>query len=129
MTTKAHTAQRFLVNTLPRALALEETSADSHTKVRVPSPAARATKARSRAVRGIGARSVGKSRIRHTGQNDVQKILPLLRRLCSRQLRFHRHSEVAPLGLSTPVNSSANSENVVALAAIFERCLVSRWIF
>ena len=50
--TKARTAQRFLVNTMPRALALEETSADSHTRVWIPSSAARATKARKRTARG-----------------------------------------------------------------------------
>ena len=82
VTTKAHTAQRFLVNILPKARALEGTSADSHTRVRIPSLVARATKARSRAAREIGARSVEKTRIRHTGQNRVQRILPLLRKLC-----------------------------------------------
>ena len=35
-----------------------------------------------RANKGIGARSVEKSRIRHIGQNRVQRILPLLRKLC-----------------------------------------------
>ena len=55
-------------NTLPKAPALEGTSADSHAKVRILSLVARATKARSRAVREIGARSSEKSQIRHTGQ-------------------------------------------------------------
>ena len=61
VTTKAHTAQRFLVNTSPRALVLEGSSADSHTKVWVQSPVARATNARSRTAREIGARSVEKN--------------------------------------------------------------------
>ena len=52
-----------------RALVLEDTSADPHAKVWLPSPAARATNARSRTAREIGARSVEKSQIRHTGQN------------------------------------------------------------
>ena len=80
--TEANTAQRFPVNTSPRALVLEETSADSHTRVWISCPAASAAMARKRTGKGIGARSVEKSRIRHIGQNRVQIILPLLRKLC-----------------------------------------------
>ena len=61
---------------------LEETGADSHTKVWIPSLAARAAKARRRTGKEIGARSVEKSRIRHIGQNRDQRILPLLHKLC-----------------------------------------------
>ena len=60
---------------------LEETSADSQTEVWIPSPAAREAMARRRTTKGIGARSVEKSRIRHIVQNRVQRILPLLRKL------------------------------------------------
>ena len=48
----------------------------------VSQPAAMATKARKRTAKGIGARSWDKSRIRHIEQNRVQRILPLLRKLC-----------------------------------------------
>ena len=54
------------VNITSRALALVETSADSHTKVRIRSPVARAAKARKRTTREIGARSVERTRMRHT---------------------------------------------------------------
>ena len=74
-------------------------------KVWIPSLVARATKARSRAVREIGARSVEKSRIRHS--SSAEAVLT--------STRFSSPPEAAPPGLSTPVNSSTNSENVVAL--------------
>ena len=60
--TKVRTARRSPVNITPRALALVETVADSHTKVGIRSPAARAAKGRKRTTRETGARNVERSR-------------------------------------------------------------------
>ena len=102
---------------------LEGTSADSHTKVWIPSPAARATKARSRTVGEIGARSVGKIKnpplwAKSCPENSSSSAQAVLT-----STPVSSQPEVAPLGLSTPVNSSANWENVVALAAILRDVL------
>ena len=101
-----HTGQRFLVNTSPRALSLEETSADPHTKVRIPSLVARPAKARSRAVKGVGARSVEKLRISHSGQDRSSSAQAVLT-----STPDSSPSEVATPGLSTPVTNRADSES------------------
>ena len=89
------TKVRFPASILPKALALEETSADSRTKGQT-NPAARAATARRRTSKEVDARSVERSRIHHIGQSRV---------------------------LSVPVNNSANSESVAALAAVLRDVL------
>ena len=82
MIKKVRTARRSPVNITLGALALVDTSADSHTNVRIRSPAAKAAKARKRKTREIGARSVERSRICHIGQNRVQRLLLLRKGVC-----------------------------------------------
>ena len=72
-TTKVRTVRLFPARIMPKALVLEETSADSRTKGQT-NPAARAAKARKQTTKGIDARSVERSRIRHIGQSRVQRL-------------------------------------------------------
>ena len=86
-----------------------KTSADSHAKVRIRSPAARAAKARKRTTREIG-KKCGK--ITNPSAQVVLTSPPA-----------SSSSEVAPPGLPAPVKKSANSENVVALEVILRGVL------
>ena len=113
-TTKVRTARRIPANITPKALVLAETSADSHTEDQVRNSPTKDAKARKRTTREIDARNVERSRIHRIGSCPEA---------ASAQVALtssppSSSSETAPPGLPVPVNDSANSENVVALAAI-----------
>ena len=91
-----------------------ETSADTRTKVQIRSPAARAADARKRTSIEIGARSVDwANSCPEVSYAQVVLTSPLA----------SSSSEAAPPGLPAPVNNGANSEDVVALAAILRDVL------
>ena len=112
-TKKVRTARQFPASIVPKALVHVETSADSRTKDQT-NQAARVAKARKRTTKEI------------TNPPQWAKSCP---EAVSAQVAMtpapSSSSEATASGLSVPVNNSANSESVAALA---ERCVVSSWI-
>ena len=124
----AHTAQRIPVNISPRALVPEETSADSH-KSLDSKPGGKGNKGKKTNSERDRCKKCGKIKTPpHWAKSCLENSSSSAQAVFT-PTPVSSPPEVAPPGLSTPVNSSANSENVVTLAAISEKCLVSRWIF
>ena len=99
------------------AAVLAETSADSHTKDELRNPAARAPKARKRTTREVGA-STNPSHWAKSCQEASSSAQIVLT-----SLPVSSSSEVGTAWTLCPVNNSANSENVVDLAAILRDVL------
>ena len=105
-----------------------ETSADSHTKVRIRSPTTKGSKSKKANNERDRCKKCGKI----TNPPHWAKSCPEASSSAQIVLTSHpfsSSSEVVPPGLSAPANNSANSEHVEALAAIFRDGLSPGWIF
>ena len=108
---------------MPRALALEGTSADSLTKVRDSKSGGKGNKGKKSSSEMDRCKKCGKITNPPHWARSCPENSSSSAQVALTSTPVSSPPEVAPLGLSTLVNSSANSENVVALAAILRDVL------